>query len=173
MKEMASYFPRMVSLIETKLVKKDSTKLIGFAEKCCTYDAVEKLMAYNSSRFITISGSYLQSHKFFHKYRADILKMLTFTDEDVAVADKMARETFKSDINHKICVHIRRRDFPKSTLHQESTESFTLASILYVREKLMREGVNTSVALLGDDRSWARTLFANLPSAYVPKLAKR
>uniref|UniRef100_A0A914UVW3 Uncharacterized protein n=1 Tax=Plectus sambesii TaxID=2011161 RepID=A0A914UVW3_9BILA len=38
---------------------------------------------------------------------------------------------------------------------------------------LMKKGVNTTVALLGDDRPWAKTLFANFSWAVVPERTNR
>jgi hypothetical protein len=174
MKEMTSYFPQLPFAIEIKAVSKKLTANVHFGvPKCCHYYDVNELFKYNSSRFIHLSGYYLQSFKYFDKHKADVLKLLTFTEEDIATTDRIAKETFKYDTNHKLCVHIRRGDYLKSRMHRHTTEDFTKASVSYVREKLLKAGINSTVAFLGDDRPWAKALFVNETWAHVPERTNR
>jgi hypothetical protein len=175
MKEMTSFFPQIARAMEFKVVSEKMTKNVDFAGgKCCHYEDVGQLFKYNSSQLIALSGNYLQSFKFFDKYKSEVIKLFSFTDDDIAVTDKIAMETFQNDSNHKICVHIRRGDYTsEASIHLPSTENFTKASVLYVREKLLKERKNSTVALLGDDRSWAKTLFAKEAWARVPNETAR
>ena len=137
--DMESYFPNLAHAFELKIVKKNLTKGIPFAQgRCCTYDDVGKLMAYNSSQFLTIETIYLISFKYFHQYKSEVLKLLQFTSEDIVETDRNTVSTFRNEPDHKICVHIRRGDFLASSIHQHSTENFTRHAVLYLREKLKK-----------------------------------
>lgn len=173
-KVMQSYFPRLAQAIQLKTVHEKMVKNVDYAtNKCCVYEEVETLFSFASYLYINITAKYLQSYKYFDKYKSDVKNLLSFTNEDLSMMKKIAVNTWHSNRDHKVCVHFRRGDFLTSPVQQFSTEAFTVASVFYVREKLLKEKIAATVALLGDDRKWAEALFANYTWAHIPLKTNR
>lgn len=113
------------------------------------------LKKYTTDNVISISGHYLQSFKYFHAFKKDIVRLLAFARSDVKEAKKLSERLFGKDKSLRICVHIRRRDFVSSPMHQHSTEEFTKAAVKYVREKLIDTDKKSIVAFIGKITSYS------------------
>uniref|UniRef100_A0A914Y4Z9 Uncharacterized protein n=1 Tax=Panagrolaimus superbus TaxID=310955 RepID=A0A914Y4Z9_9BILA len=76
MVELSEVFPLMSDYIELKFPSKNSEKVVNYAPDENKYEPPSNLNIYNASKYLKISGIYMQSFKFFEEYKSDIKKLL-------------------------------------------------------------------------------------------------
>uniref|UniRef100_A0A914DY47 Uncharacterized protein n=1 Tax=Acrobeloides nanus TaxID=290746 RepID=A0A914DY47_9BILA len=86
----------------------------------------------------------------------------------------MARQLFKKDSSHKLCVHVRRGDF--KSFGGETTEEFVLGSVdyatAYLKNKLNVK--KSSIVIMGDDQDFIKNVSRKLEhKTYIPKNTSR
>uniref|UniRef100_A0AC34QI50 L-Fucosyltransferase n=1 Tax=Panagrolaimus sp. JU765 TaxID=591449 RepID=A0AC34QI50_9BILA len=147
-----------------------------FADSCCNFEDPEKLRKVEG-KYLKITGHYLQSYKYFHKYRNEIRKILECGPIIKQRINNFAKNMFKNDTNHKFCVHIRRGDFIDSD-KLESRKKFVNSAIIFafdhLKEKLNLQ--NISIFFLGDDHDFLKKLKINefgFETVYTPRSLTR
>ncbi|CAJ0582790.1 unnamed protein product, partial [Mesorhabditis spiculigera] len=154
-------FPNIFLPITIKSMRNEVTVDIPY-QGCCKYTDVGPIfskVAADVNVFVRLV--YMQSFYYFrHLGREEVRRLVAFHPNDFNLAKtQMVAAKFNLDSSHNVCVHVRRGDFVKSTLHQHSTEEFTTAAIRFGVD-YARQNTNLTVAavLLGNDLSWEKDI---------------
>ncbi len=89
------------------IIDKDAIKKIEFGNgKCCFYDNITKFDSLNNEKYLRVTGVYLQSYKYFHKYRQLMLdNILQFSDD----YKKKAKQKILSMLHNNNDINIKKR----------------------------------------------------------------
>ncbi|KAI6223479.1 hypothetical protein M3Y95_00894500 [Aphelenchoides besseyi] len=153
-KSMAGYaaaMPNLHSHIVFKKVKQPTK--VNFASDWCQYDDPKKLETYSNATNVRISGSFLQSYKFFHPFKSDIRRLFEFGLGVRTLISDYTTALFRNDTSHKFCVHTRVGDFRDHFL-LESQKNFTNSAIKFVYKQLKKTFPNISIVFIGADKDF-------------------
>ncbi|KAI1693624.1 galactoside 2-alpha-L-fucosyltransferase [Ditylenchus destructor] len=83
-----------------------------------------------SEKYLIITGEYLQCYQWLEPIYEEIREIFNWSQQVREESRIMAENVFRSDKNHKLCVHNRRGDF--IALGAESKMDFTVAAVEFV-----------------------------------------
>ncbi|KAH7721226.1 Protein Y71H2AM.14 b [Aphelenchoides avenae] len=166
--EILENFPNMFGHLRIMLPKENETKYVEFVNGCCEYEDPSRLKN-ESATYISLSSEYVQSYKFFHPYRKEIISLFDFGYTMRKEADDYVATTLPDlKERHALCIHIRRGDF---IAHEflESTKEFVEAAVEFVVKREMEKNTSTQfkAILLGQDEGFMKSLTFPLASDEV------
>ncbi|KAI6185780.1 hypothetical protein M3Y98_00061600 [Aphelenchoides besseyi] len=147
--ELYSMFPNLQKYPLKNQCSNESAKTVNFAEGVWNYDNMSKLNQHNDEKYIYLRTSYLQSHKFFHYARRDVLFMFDFNPGVHEMIDLYAQQLFGNNNSVNICVHMRSGDFnnPKHPL-LPTDDTFLLAAVEFLSNSITQNQSNQNVDVL-------------------------
>ncbi|KAI6237939.1 hypothetical protein M3Y95_00317800 [Aphelenchoides besseyi] len=108
-----------------------------------------KLNQYKDEKYIYLRTNYLQSYKFFHHARRDVLFMFDFYPGVNEMIDIYAQHLFDNGNSVKMCIHARAGDFnnPNHPL-LPTDETFLLAAVKFLTDSIRHSHSNTNIDVL-------------------------
>ncbi|CAJ0960937.1 unnamed protein product, partial [Mesorhabditis belari] len=170
-------FPNILDTTSIKLLRSEVDVEFPYSG-CCRYKSPKKIYKkYANATNVFSRMVYMQSYFYFNTAftRDELVDLLRFHDDDKKVARlELVEAKYNINSTHNVCVHIRRGDFVRSTLHQHSTEEFTAESIRFGVEYAKTQTNRTVTAvLLGNDLPWEKKLIQTLGDLPYPVLAAK